>query len=329
MIAEAGVNHNGSVKTAKRMVDVAARAGADAVKFQTFKAERVASAAAPKARYQKSRSGAKESQLDMLKRLELDVKTHRELIGHCKARGIEFLSSPFDLESVELLKDLKLKRLKIPSGELTNLPYLKKVGSLRKEIILSTGMANLSDIDSAVNILVESGTSKEKITVLHCNTAYPTPYEDANLKAMLTIKDVLNVKIGYSDHTSGIEAAVAAVALGASIIEKHFTLNKNAKGPDHKASVEPGELKRMISAIRNVERALGDGVKRVSGSEMRNRSIVRKSIIAAKPIRRGELFVSGNVTTKRPATGISAMEWNDVLGRAAKRDFKKDEFIEL
>jgi N,N'-diacetyllegionaminate synthase len=324
IIAEAGVNHNGSVKTAKQMIDAAMEAGTDAVKFHTFKAEEVASKFAPKAQYQKKTADGSESQLEMIKKLELDLDAHNELISYCKEKGILFLSSPFDLKSIELLDKLGLEILKIPSGEITNLPYLRKIGGLKKKIILSTGLADLEEINKALDVLTEAGMSKDDMTVLHCNTEYPTPIDNVNLLAMLTIRDTFRVKVGYSDHTLGIEVPIAAVALGASVIEKHFTLDCKMEGPDHKASLEPGQLKAMVTAIRNIEKAMGDGIKKTSASELKNKEIVRKSIVASKHIKKGEVFTAENITTKRPAIGISPMEWDNVLGQIARKDFDKD-----
>ena len=287
VIAEAGVNHNGSIKIAKKLIDVASNAGADAVKFQTFKAKNLATKNSKKASYQKN-INSKENQFDMLKRLELNKKMHLQLIKHCKKKNIKFLSSPFDHESIEMLHKLGLDIIKIPSGEITNLPYLKHIGKLKKKIILSTGMANILEIKNALNILYKSGTKKKNITVLHANTEYPTPMEDVNLRAMLTIGKKFNINIGYSDHTLGIEVSLAAVALGASCIEKHFTLDCNMEGPDHKASLEPGQLKTMIRAIRNVEKALGSSIKKLSKSEKKNLNIVRKSIVAISKIKKNE-----------------------------------------
>lgn len=329
IIAEAGVNHNGDVDVAKKMVDAAAEAGADAIKFQTFKAEDIVSQYAAKAEYQKRTTDENESQLEMIEKLELDTNGHKELIDRCRNKSIIFLSSPFDIESIDLLNTLGLEIFKIPSGEITNLPYLRKIGNLKKTVILSTGMADLGEVEDALDVLMQGGTSREDIRVLHCNTEYPTPFEDVNLLAMLTIKNTFKVNVGYSDHTLGIEVPIAAVALGATIIEKHFTLDRNMKGPDHRASIEPGELKAMVTAIRNVEEALGDGLKKPSTSELRNRSMIRKSIVSARPIKKGEVFTWENITAKRPGTGITAMEWDNVLGDTAKRDFKKDERVEL
>lgn len=328
IIAEVGVNHNGKIAIAKKMIDIAKDAGADAVKFQTFKAESFISKFAPKAEYQKKRTRMRESQLDMVKRLEFDVDEHKELIRHCKKRGIIFLSSPFDLESIDLLNNLGLKIFKIPSGEIVNVPYLRKIGSLGKKVIMSTGMADLEEIKSALNILVESGTPKENITILHCNTEYPSPFRDVNLLAMSTIKDALKVGVGYSDHTLGIEIPIAAATLGATVIEKHFTLDKDMAGPDHKASLEPLELKRMVEAIRNIEKAFGDGVKRPSPSELRNIKIIRKSIVAKRDIKKGEFFTEENITAKRPATGLNPFEWDNIIGERAKKDFRKDRLVE-
>ena len=327
IIAEAGVNHNGSLELAYQLIDAAKKSGADAVKFQTFKADSVVSKSAAKAEYQKKTTDADESQYDMIKKLELSISNHHSLINYCKKQRIQFLSSPFDLESIHLLAEMGLNIFKIPSGEITNLPYLREIGKLKKEVILSTGMADINEISDAIKVITESGTAIENLTVLHCNTEYPTPFEDVNLNAMLTIKTAFNVKVGYSDHTNGIEIPVAAVALGAEIIEKHFTLDKNMEGPDHKASLEPDELKRMVNAIRNIEKAMGNGVKRPSSSEEKNKSISRKSLVAARPIKKGERFSADNVTTKRPGTGISPMRWDEVVGRVAQINYKEDDMI--
>ncbi len=329
IIAEAGVNHNGSIELATRLIDIAVDAGADAIKFQTFKAENIISKHAPKADYQQETTDKGESQLEMARKLELGEAEHKTLIEHCKEKGIMFMSAPFDLESIDLLSELGLEIMKIPSGEITNLPYLRKIGSLGKRIIMSTGMADLKEIEDALNILLRSGTDRANITILHCNTEYPTPFEDVNLSAMLTIKDALNVNVGYSDHTLGTEAAIAAAALGADVIEKHFTLDKTMPGPDHKASLEPGELKAMVQAIRNIERSLGDGIKKPSSSEIKNIAVARKSIVAKKHINKGEIFTTDNITSKRPGTGVNPMEWDNVIGKAAKGDFAEDEMIEL
>ena len=329
IIAEAGVNHNGSIEIAKKMVEVAKECGADAIKFQTFKAEKVISRYAPKAEYQKQTTGEPDSQLEMVKKLELSFDDFVALKEYCDKLNIMFLSTPFDFESIDFLNDLGLEIFKIPSGEITNLPYLEKIGKLGKKVILSTGMADLGEIEDALDILISCGTKKENITVLHCNTEYPTPYEDVNLLAMLTIKEAFKVKVGYSDHTLGIEIPIAAVALGASVIEKHFTLDRNMQGPDHKSSLEPNELKAMVKAIRNVEKALGDGIKKPSPSEIKNKIIVRRSIVAKRNIKRGEIFNEENITVKRPATGISPMRWYEILGKTATRDYKEDEIIEI
>jgi N,N'-diacetyllegionaminate synthase len=329
IIAEAGVNHNGSVEIAKKMIEVAKECGADAIKFQTFKAEKVISKYAPKAEYQKQATGEIDSQLEIVKNLELSFDDFIVLKEYCDKLNIMFLSTPFDFESIDFLDDLGLEIFKIPSGEITNLPYLEKIGKLGKKIILSTGMADLGEIEDALDILIFSGTKKENITVLHCNTEYPTPYEDVNLLAMLTIKEAFKVKVGYSDHTLGIEVPIAAVALGASVIEKHFTLDKKMEGPDHKASLEPHELKAMIDAIRNIEKSLGDGIKKPSKSELKNKDIARKSIVAKREIKKGEIFTEDNITVKRPGNGISPMRWYEVLGKVASRDYKEDEIIEL
>lgn len=327
IIAEAGVNHNGNLKLAKKLVDVAVTSGADAVKFQTFKAEKVISKFAQKAEYQKATTGAAESQLDMVKKLELDEAAHHELIAYCKTKNILFLSTPFDHESIDLLDHLGMQIFKIPSGEITNLPYLRHIGSLKKEVILSTGMADLGEIEDALDVLALSGTPKEQITVLHATTEYPCPIEDVNLRAMQTIAAAFGVKTGYSDHTNGIEIPIAAVAMGATVIEKHFTLDKTMEGPDHKASLEPYELNAMVSGIRNIEKALGDGIKKPSKSEIKNISVARKSIVASRPIRKGELFGIENLLVKRPGTGISPMQWDVVIGTIAAKDYHEDELI--
>jgi N,N'-diacetyllegionaminate synthase len=328
IIAEAGVNHNGSLDMALQLIDVAAAAGADAVKFQTFKAEKVIAVNAPKAGYQRETTGSDESQLEMVKKLELDEAAHTQLYMYCRHKGILFLSTPFDLESIDMLSRLGLEIFKIPSGEITNLPYLRKLGALQKRLILSTGMANLGEIEAVLDILGESGTPLENIIVLHCNTEYPTPFEDVNLSAMLTIRNAFpGISVGYSDHTPGIEVPVAAAALGATVIEKHFTLDRNLPGPDHRASLTPDELKAMVQAIRNIEKALGDGIKRPSPSEIKNKPIARKSLVAIHPIKTGELFSSDNITAKRPGTGISPMRWDEVLGQAAQKDYEKDDLI--
>ena len=327
IIAEAGVNHNGSITLAKELIDVAARSGADAVKFQTFKAEKLVSKTAEKANYQKKNTDSLESQFDMLNRLELDLNAHQELISYCKDRGIMFLSTAFDHESIDLLNDLGLKIFKIPSGEITNLPYLRHIGSLNKKVILSTGMSSIEEIDDALKILINSGTKKENITVLHANTMYPTPMEDVTLNAMKTVADVFDIEVGYSDHTLGIEIDIAAAAMGAKIIEKHFTLDREMEGPDHKASLEPFELKSMVEAIRNIEKAMGDGNKRPSNSEKPNIEIARKSIVAIKSIAKGDVFSDKNIAVKRPGNGLSPMKWDSIVGSIAERDYELDELL--
>jgi N,N'-diacetyllegionaminate synthase len=327
IIAEAGVNHNGDLQLAKQLVDVAAEAGADAVKFQTFKAETLVSLDAPKAAYQKQTTAADESQFAMIKKLELDLDTHHLLLAHCRDRGIQFLSSPFDLESVDLLLNLGIEIFKIPSGEITNLPYLRKISSLNKKVILSTGMSTMQEIEAAIQVFFTAGLQKAQLTLLHCNTEYPTPMTDVNLRAMQTLADSFDVKVGYSDHTLGIEIPIAAVALGATVIEKHITLDNNLPGPDHRASLEPQELVAMVRAIRNLEHAMGDGVKKPTPSEEKNRLIARKSIVACRRIKKGELLSSDNLTTKRPATGISPMEWDQLIGTPASKGFQADEVI--
>ena len=327
IIAEAGVNHNGSLEIAREMVEIAVDCGADAIKFQTFKSSLLASKIADQASYQAENTGKKESQLDMLKRLELSEADHWNLFEYCNSRNIEFLSTPFDMLSIDFLNSLPVKRFKISSGEITNYPYLKKIGTLNKNVILSTGMANLHEIEEALNILIESGTSRQKISILHATTDYPARMLDVNLTAMRTIADTLKVKVGYSDHTLGIEVSIAAVALGASVVEKHFTLDRNMQGPDHKASLEPGDLKAMIKAIRNIEAALGDGIKRPTIEEIKNKLIVRKSLVAACDINIGEIFSEQNLTVKRPGSGISPMRWNEFIGQKSAKPYKADDLI--
>lgn len=327
VIAEAGVNHNGNIDLAKRLIDAASEAGADAVKFQTFKVGNLVCKNAEKAAYQLETTDKSESQYDMLRKLELTREQHVELIEYCKTRHIMFLSTPFDIESLLLLVELGLPIIKIPSGEITNLPYLWAVAKQKKKVILSTGMSDLEEVKDAVKLLKDNGT--EDITVLHCNTQYPTPMEDVNLKAMITIKDELEIPVGYSDHTQGIEVPIAAAAMGATVIEKHFTLDKNMDGPDHKASLEPVELKCMVQAIRNIEKALGSGKKEVTVSEVQNRDVVRKSIVAACKIKKGEYFSEHNLTTKRPGTGVNPMRWDEIIGQVATRDYEEDEMIDL
>jgi N,N'-diacetyllegionaminate synthase len=327
IIAEAGVNHNGSIDLAKKLIDVASYAGADAVKFQTFTAINLVTKNSKKANYQKDTTDQKENQFSMLKKLELSKAMHLELINYSNDKNIKFLSSPFDQDSIELLKDLGLKIFKIPSGEITNLPYLKHIGKLNKKIILSTGMSNMSEVKKALDILINSGTKKNNITVLHANTEYPTPMEDVNLKAMVTIGKELDIKFGYSDHTLGIEVGIAAVAMGASCIEKHFTLDCNMKGPDHKASLEPDQLKEMVKCIRNIELAIGNSIKKPSKSELQNIPIVRKSIVAKTKIKKGDVLKENNLTVKRPGNGISPMKWDEIIGTKAPKDYKEDELI--
>jgi len=327
IIAEAGVNHNGSIELAKKLIDVVSESGADAVKFQTFKAEKLVSKNAQKAEYQKQTTDKTESQFDMIKKLELDLDTHKELISYCEQNNIMFLSTPFDHDSIELLETLGLEIFKIPSGEITNLPYLRHIGKLRKKVILSTGMADIGEIEDVLDILIEAGTTKENITILHANTMYPTPMEDVNLKAMVTIGNTFDIAFGYSDHTLGIEVDIAAVAMGASCIEKHFTLDKTMDGPDHKASLEPDELKAMVKAIRNIELALGSSVKKPSKSEIPNMQIARKSIVAKTEIKKGEILSEDNITIKRPGNGINPMRWDEIVGSVALKDYKEDELI--
>lgn len=327
IIAEAGVNHNGSKELAKKLIDVASEAGADAVKFQTFKAENLVSKNAAKADYQKQTTDKEESQFEMIKKLELDADTHKELMAYCQEKNIMFLSTPFDHDSIDLLSDLGVEIFKIPSGEITNLPYLRYIGRLNKKVILSTGMSDMDEIKDALDVLTTSGTAKNNITVLHANTEYPTPMEDVNLKAMLTIGNTFDVEYGYSDHTLGIEVDIAAVAMGASCIEKHFTLDKTMKGPDHKASLEPVELKAMVKAIRNIELALGSSIKKPSNSESKNKPIARKSIVAKTDIKQGEIFSEKNITVKRPGNGISPMRWDEIIGTVASKEYEKDELL--
>ena len=330
IIAEAGVNHNGDIAKAKALIDKGAEAGVDYVKFQTFKAEKLVTKQAQRASYQDKNTQNNDSQYEMLKKLELSQALHQELMDYCNQKGVKFLSTGFDSESLVFLAQLGITIAKVPSGEITNLPYLRQVASLFPEVILSTGMATIDEIKDAVKVLIDNGVSKDKITILHCNTEYPTPMEDVNLKAMLHIQRELGLPIGYSDHTLGIEVPIAAVALGATVIEKHFTLDKTLPGPDHKASLEPNELKAMVSAIRNIEKAIGgSGLKEVSKSEEKNKPIARKSIVAATDIKKGNIFTPENLTVKRPGTGISPMQWDEVIGKTAKKDFEEDDLIEL
>lgn len=331
IIAEAGVNHNGDIENAFKLVDAALAAGVDYVKFQTFKPKNMVSKFATKAKYQiENTQKENESQFKMLSNLELSEEGHQQLIQYCQEKGINFFSTAFDLESLQYLKKIGLDLVKIPSGELTNLPYLRMAAKLFDKVILSTGMATLEEVKSAVKVFVDNGVDKEKITILHCNTEYPTPMKDVNLKAMLHIQNELQTEIGYSDHTLGIEVPIAAVALGAKVIEKHFTLDKQMEGPDHRASLEPNELKAMVQGIRNIEEAVsGSGIKEPSDSEKKNIAIARKSIVAAKDIVKGEVLTDENITTKRPGSGLSPMLWDEVVGRKATKDFKEDELIEL
>lgn len=327
IIAEAGVNHNGDLELARQLIDAAAKAGVDLVKFQTFNANRQVTRTANKADYQSHTTDSKESQHEMLRRLELTADMHNELIAHCAARNVGFFSTGFDVESVDLLVGLGQDRFKIPSGEITNLPYLRHIGQLGKGVILSTGMATIGEIEAAIDVLEQAGTPRANITVLHCTTEYPAPMAEVNLRAMQSIHTTFGVAVGYSDHTPGIEVAIAAVAMGASVIEKHFTLDRSLPGPDHKASLEPEELKAMVAAIRNIEVALGDGIKRLTPSEARNKPVVRKSLVASQAIKAGEVFSAQNITTKRPGTGISPMCWDEVMGRVAQKNYKEDDLI--
>jgi N-acetylneuraminate synthase len=328
VIAEAGVNHNGDLKLAFQLVDAAAQAGADVVKFQTFQAQELATSQADKAAYQKETTGESETQLSMLQKLELTPEQHLQLIDHCRACSIVFLSTAFDPVSINLLASLNLQCWKIPSAEITNLPYLRKIGSLNQPVILSTGMANLGEIEAAIDVLEQAGTSRDQITVLHCTTEYPAPLDEVNLRAMQTIAQSFGVAVGYSDHTDGIAVPIAAVAMGATVIEKHLTLNRTMEGPDHRASLEPDQFAAMVQGIRAIERALGDGIKRPTTSERANLPIVRKSIVAARPIQAGEPFSADSITAKRPGTGISPMHWDALLVRKASRAYSTDELIE-
>jgi N,N'-diacetyllegionaminate synthase len=328
VIAEAGVNHNGDLGMALRLVDVAADAGADFVKFQTFSAARLATAAARKADYQAATTGGDESQLAMLHRLELSAEAHAQIVSRCRERSIGFLSTGFDIESVDFLIGLGIPLIKIPSGELTNLPYLRHVGALGLPTVLSTGMAELDEVAQAIAVLETAGLPRKRLTVLHCTTEYPAPFADVNLRVMQAMRSTFGVEVGYSDHTPGIEVAIAAVALGARVIEKHFTLDCDLPGPDHRASLPPDQLVAMVRAIRNVELALGSGDKRPSSAELKNKAVVRKSIVAARAIRSGELFSADNLTVKRPGTGVSPMRWDELIGRPARRDYAIDEMIE-
>jgi N,N'-diacetyllegionaminate synthase len=328
IIAEAGVNHNGDSALAKQLVDEAAEAGADLVKFQTFSADRLVTGSAAKADYQAMNTDGAETQQGMLRRLELSRGMHEELIAHCASRKIGFFSTAFDIDSVNLLVALGQDLFKIPSGEITNLPYLRHVGRLGKEIILSTGMSGLGEVEAAIDVLGEAGTPRELLTLLHCSTEYPTPMGEVNLRAMQTLKRAFGVSVGYSDHTHGIEVPIAAVAMGATVIEKHFTLDRKLPGPDHKASLEPDELKAMVAAIRNIEAALGSRVKRPTRSELMNRPVARKSLVAKRDIVAGEVFSTANLCAKRPGTGISPMRWDEFIDKVATRNYLADELIE-
>ena len=329
VIAEAGVNHNGSLELAFELIDAASDAGADVVKFQTFKAENLVTQSADKADYQLGTTDLEETQFEMIKKLELSYDMHLKLISRCKEKGIRFSSTGFDTSSVDVLIELGVDFLKIPSGEITNLPHLRHVGSRGLPIILSTGMSTMQEVKDAVRILEQAGSNKSDITVLHCNTEYPTPMEDVNLRVMFSMENEISVKVGFSDHTLGIEVPIAAVALGATIIEKHFTLDRSMEGPDHAASLEPDELKQMVSSIRNIEKVMGDGLKKPSKSEQKNISIVRKSIVASKKILAGEKFTEDNLSVKRPGTGISPLRWDELLGLEANKDFQPDELISI
>lgn len=329
IIAEAGVNHNGSMELARQLIDTAEVAAVDYIKFQTFKAQTLVNRSAVQADYQRKNIGKAESQLDMLKKLELSFPDFITLDEYCKGKGIRFLSTPFDPESIDFLASLGMDYMKVPSGEITNLPYLRKIALTGIPVIMSTGMCTLGMIEDALNVLYTNGLSTEDITLLHCNTEYPTPMVDVNLRAMETLRSAFGTKVGYSDHTKGIEVPIAAVAMGATVIEKHFTLDKTLPGPDHVASLDPTELKAMVDAIRNIEKAMGSSVKKVSASEEKNINIARKSIVASKPIKMGEVFCEANLTVKRPGNGISPMKWDGVIGLTAKRDFEEDELIEL
>ncbi len=324
IIAEAGVNHNGSISIAKKLIDKAKDAGADIVKFQTFVSEKLVTKSAQKAEYQKKTTGKKESQFEMLKKLELSPESHKLLIAYCKKKKIKFLSTPFDLDSIDLLVKLGMDTIKIPSGELNNLPYLRKIGKLNKKVIMSTGMSDLKEVEENLNVLIESGTQRENIILLHCHSEYPTPMHNVNLRAMVTMKEHFHLPVGYSDHTEGIEVPVAAVALGASVIEKHFTLSKKMKGPDHKASLEPKELKKMVRAIRNIEQALGDGIKKPSAKELQNKKVAQKSIHVAEELSAGTVLNEKHLLTKRPSGGISPMEFDNVIGKRVNKNVEAD-----
>ena len=329
IIAEAGVNHNGSIEIARQLIDAAVSAGVDYVKFQTFRTEQLVTKQAKQAAYQAKNTSSGNSQYEMLKKLELTPEQHLELMDYCKQRNVKFLSTAFDFGSIAFLDTLDLDVWKIPSGEITNYPYLRQIAKTNKKVILSTGMATLREIEEAITVLEKFGTPRNNITLLHCTTEYPAPKNEVNLRAMNVLKETFGLPVGYSDHTEGIEIAVAAVAMGACVIEKHFTLDRNMEGPDHKASIQPDELIRMVQYIRNVELALGSGVKEPSPSEKANISIARKSIVAGRKIKKGEIFTENNLIPKRPGNGISPMKWKDVIGKTAMRDFEEDELIEL
>ncbi len=330
IIAEAGVNHNGSIEMAKSLIDAAKACDVDYVKFQTTKGpEAITSKFAQMADYQKKNLNQEESQADMLRKILLKMEDFEDLNSYCSKKGVKFMSTPFDLDSIDFLAGLNMDFMKIPSGEITNLPYLRKIARFHIPVIMSSGMCTLGDIEAAMNVLTTNGLKESEISLLHCNTEYPTPFSDVNLRAMLTLKQCFGVRVGYSDHTKGIEVPIAAVAMGAEIIEKHFTLDRTLPGPDHVASLEPEELKAMVDSIRNIEQALGTGMKKVTSSEQKNIAIARKSIIAARDIKKGELFSETNLTVKRPGNGITPMRWDDVIGKMAKRDFVEDELIEL
>jgi N,N'-diacetyllegionaminate synthase len=329
IIAEAGVNHNGDLALAKRLIDVASEAQVDYVKFQTFSASKLVSSNAEKANYQKANTSIDENQLEMIRKLELSKEDHFELLKYCKTKNIKFLSTAFDLESIDLLLDLGIKLGKIPSGEITNYPYLVKMAKSFEKIILSTGMSEINEINDTLAVLLKNGRSLNDITILHCNTEYPTPMKDVNLLAMASMQKQFGIDVGYSDHTLGIEVPIAAVALGAAVIEKHFTLDKMLEGPDHRASIDPIELKAMVEAIRNIEVALGSSEKTVSESEIKNISAARKSIVAKTNIKKGEIFTEENITTKRPSNGISPMQWKKIIGKIAIKNFNEDDLIEI
>jgi N,N'-diacetyllegionaminate synthase len=329
IIAEAGVNHNGDLRLAKKLIEAAADAGADYVKFQTFQADKVVTKTAMKAEYQVQNTGNNESQLDMIRKLQLSVDDHLELVKYCREKNISFLSTPFDLDSIDLLVELGVTIGKVPSGEITNLPYLRKMARSFRQIIISTGMSTMEEVRFALSVFLDNGTDKNNITILHCNTEYPTPFGDVNLRAMVAMSHDLQVPTGYSDHTVGIEVPIAAVAMGAVLIEKHFTLDKEADGPDHKASLDPAELKQMVLSIRNIEKALGSADKKPTPSEIKNMNIARRSIVAACFIAKGDVFTEDKLTVKRPGNGISPIRWDEVIGKKAVRDFDTDELITI